>query len=245
MNNHYPHLSKAPISEALLDLRVELPADIPLSTIAAFAESVRGEFPQERTLEEHRFQIHPVVGGGDTQPVVSSAFGKIFWTHERDRAVQARLNGFAFNWIKSYENWEALRKQAQPIWASYVRVMRPSRVIRCALRYINRINVEPAVDLANYFRTLPLMSKELPQTLQSFFLRTVVPFGDNHKAILTQATQEDDRRTIIFDIDAHTENELSLDPNSEQVWVELEALREIKNKAFFGSLTRETWEAYR
>jgi len=109
--------------------------------------------------------------------------------------------------VQSYESWDVLREQGHRLWGKYVAVAAPSRVIRCALRYINRLEVQVSVDLGESFLTRPEIGADLPQLMDEYFMRVVVPFPSGRKAVVTQASEPvtDDAastRGLILDIDA-------------------------------------------
>lgn len=240
----YPHLARAPITEAVLDVRAQLPQETSVDTILdAFAGAVRGTHPDARSIE--RLTVVGL-GGAASPSSQSQMIGKIFWSENKTRAVQARLDGFTVNHVGSYDTWETLRDQARSLWGHYVIHARPTKVVRCALRYINRIAVPANADMQSFLRTVPLVSDGLPQSLEQVLMRLVIPFGDGRKAIITM-TGDDTRPhngepTLILDIDTFSEK--NFDPSSNEFWEEFEQLRDIKNKCFFESLSPATWEAY-
>lgn len=244
MSSPYPHLSRAPITEALLDIRAELPPDSTLQALESFSSRLGGAFPDVRPIQH--LEAHLAMDGGLTSrsPL---ALGNIHWNADRSRAVQARLDGFTVNHVKSYASWEDMRDQARSLWEHYREVARPIKVVRCALRYLNRLQISAGVELGLQLRTRPEISPGLPQALDEYFMRVGVPFEGGRKAVITEATDRaadaSESLDLILDIEAFAVREL--DPGSEDLWSELERLREIKNECFFSSLEKGVWEAYR
>jgi uncharacterized protein (TIGR04255 family) len=76
------------------------------------------------------------------------------------------LDGFAMSRLAPYENWNAVRDEARRLWDIYRSIAKPSKLIRLAVRYINRIDMPlPLGDFKDYLRTVPDVSPDLPQGL--------------------------------------------------------------------------------
>jgi len=242
MSSSYPHLRNAPITEALLDIRVVLPAAVTLATLDDFSARVSADFPEVRSMVQDKLEVQ--LGGRSSSS--STTIGNIYWTVDKSRAVQARLDGFTVNHVGSYAGWEDIRAHARDMWGHYRDVMRPQKIVRCSLRYINKLLLPADQELAGWLRTRPELSPDLPQALEEYFMRLVVPFGDGRKAVITEATDAPrdapGEQKLILDIDVSATKEL--DPGSERMWEELDGLREIKNSCFFSSLEQPVWEAY-
>lgn len=252
MNSDFPHLDKAPIREAVLDIKVEphreLTSEALEALFGAFADKVKDEFPEARPIRslQAEFDVRgeaPCVRSNPTQTL-----GTICWNESKSRAVQGRLDGFTVNHVQGYESWPVLREQAQRLWSEYVTVLGPQKVTRCALRYINRIEFEGEADLSAGLLTRPEIGADLPQIVDDFFMRVVVPFPDGRKASLTQASEASmeagvSRRGLILDIDAFSMRGFNSDDDA--MWQEFDELRTIKNRCFFKSLSQATWEAFR
>src|SRR2546427_401238 len=106
------HLTKAPITEALIDIRVKLPADKQdLKLIKTFAQEVQkqfpGQFPDEKELRDIQMMFE--VGPPPRQKTESSHVGYRYDSKDGKRVIQTKLGGFTFSWLKPYENWEVLR----------------------------------------------------------------------------------------------------------------------------------------
>jgi hypothetical protein len=95
--------------EALIDMRVELPSEITLETIASFYDKIKIEFPdkQNRMSWKSDFQLRP-----GTVPEVSAPSGGpdglLFHPADKSKIVQARLDGFTFNKLRPYQKIEVL-----------------------------------------------------------------------------------------------------------------------------------------
>lgn len=245
----WPNLKKAPITEALIDLRVRLPEGSTLETLGAFRDAVKESYPncRERRKWHTRFTLHK-----EEPPTVETESegpdGYILTSADGTQVVQARLDGFTFSRLKPYKDWEHLRENTRALWKTYCDVASPLMITRIAVRYINRIELPlPFEDFREWILTQPELAPGLPQRLAGFFFRVSLPFEElRGVAQVTQAIEPgayEKSVPLIFDIDAFSQVELA--PDSVETWERFEGLREIKNNVFFKSLTERTLEMYR
>ena len=109
-----PHLPNAPITEAVLDIQVQLPASIRLGQLEAMHRDrdIRDRYPNRRTRK--RVEVNVKLEG--EVPIATPApteDGYLFLSRDGKRMVQARLDGFSFNQLKPYGTWETLRDEAK------------------------------------------------------------------------------------------------------------------------------------
>lgn len=244
----WPRFPNAPINEALLDIRAKLPAATDLARLARFQEGIRDRYPnrRERSTWQAGLQLSPT-GDVKVEPSTGGTDGYLFTTSDGRRVVQARLDGFTFNWLKPYDRWQTFRKEAKELWMLYVETAAPEKVSRIALRYINQLNIPlPMKDFKDYIRTIPEIAPSLPQGLQNFLMRLEIPDPDSGSlAIVTQtmAPPKGDTLSLIFDIDVIREQ--AFDPGSPDLWAAFDQLREFKNRIFFFSITERAQELFK
>ncbi|MBI3355839.1 MAG: TIGR04255 family protein [Nitrospirae bacterium] len=247
--SEYPVFPKAPIAEALLDIRVDLPEETDLATLETLHDILKNRFPEktQRVLFTAGFQAT----AGEPPTVVppsSQPYGFFFRSPHDNKIVQARLDGFTFNKLRPYSNWDDFRSEARDLWNLYVERTHPIRITRIALRYINRIDIPlPIRALREYLLTVPEVAPNLPQDLDSSFLRLTMRKPDiEATAIITQALEaapEGRHVPLIFDIDVF--NSTHFANNKDDIWDEFEKLRVFKNDIFFRSLTPRTKEMFK
>lgn len=240
------HLNNAPIVEALIDVRAELPAGSRFENLDAFYGHVQDTYSirEVRTPWAARVQFSndaPTVHTERTGPD-----GLILRTADRRRAVQARLDGFSASRLKPYENWAALRAEAERLWLVYRGVVAPTRVTRVTVRYINRIELPlPVGDLEDFFITRPEIPASVSRTVAGFLMRVVIPSDEfGVVGIVTQASEPatNESVSVLFDIEVFKEH--GIDPLSADIWTEIDRLRDFKNRIFFDSVTERALERY-
>jgi len=239
---------KAPITEALIDIRVKLPGNISLTDLEKLHDHIKDEYPAKktRTMWEGTFELRD-----EKDPLQKAQFqvdGYAFTSPDGRQVVQYRLDGFTFSRLRPYNRWEEVFAEAQRLWGIYMRGTKPLLVTRLALRYINSIEIpSKTLDYDDYLTAGPRIPPELPQSLVHFFTRLAIPFPDREAiAIITQtplSTQDPINTVIILDIDVSKETSLS--PEDRTISDILYILRDIKNEIFFSSVTEKTKELFR
>jgi uncharacterized protein (TIGR04255 family) len=236
---------KAPITEALIDIRVELPASVSLQRLEDLHNSVEAKYPRKkgRVQVQGQFSVGNQLGASATQ----TQTGFLFETEDGKQIIQARVDGFTFSRLKPYGNWADLRDEARRLWQIYREAVNPVSIVRVAVRYINQIDIpSQSVDYKHYFRTTPEVSPVLPQALSSFFMQLQFPQIDFGGAlILTQAALpavNPQVASVILDLDVFKEQTKLV--SDDDVWELLETLRNRKNEFFEGCITDRTRELF-
>lgn len=226
----------APITEALIDIRVELLPTSKLPILEGLHGLVSGQYPdkQQRLYVQGEFSF----GAASSQ---AHPIGFTFRTKDGKQIFQARLDGFTFSRLRPYGNWAELRDQAKELWHLYRTAIGAPKIVRVAVRYINQINIinQDRIDYKDYFLTSPEVSPTLPQELAGFFMQLRIPqpeFGG--MLILTQSAgvpASPEQHAVILDIDMIKEDpQFSSD---DEVWCMLDKLRSKKNEFFEGCIT--------
>ena len=235
----------APITEALIDIRTIVSPDSNLNIFNEFFERVKDRYPRKeqratwkadfKFAENTQLEFTPPVGGPDG-----------FLLHsvpDTNKIVQVRRDGFTFNKLKPYSSWNEFSAEAQELWELYYEIIKPSKIVRLAVRYINRIEIpNTCINLRDYFLTVPEISKSLNRDFSKFFLRLEMPdLKNDAMAILIETIAPiksgDVLKVIpiVFDIDVF--KKVNFDKNDPKIWGIMELLRSIKNDIFENSLT--------
>ena len=234
----------APIKEALIDIRVELPASVTLQLVESIHDRVKDKYPgkKKRIHVEGPFSAGDEVGAATKQTLIGFSFS----SEDGKQVFQARLDGFTFSRLRPYGNWPDLRDEARRLWDIYRGAVNPEKVTRVAVRYINQVDIPlRAIDYKDYFRTTPEVSPDLPQGLSGFFMQLQFPQADfGGMLILTQTAVTPpgpDTNSVILDLDVFKAEDMIWD---EEVWGLLETLRNRKNEFFEGCITDKARELF-
>lgn len=242
-------LKNPPITEALIDIRANLPSGIDLPVLATFHTEIKDRFPEkkERIIFEGGFQIN-AEGMTESLPSSQRITGYFFQSSDGGKIVQARLDGFTFNKLKPYEDWKMFQNEAKELWKYYLEVAKPTNITRIALRYINRIEIPlPCKDFKDYILTLPDVAPGVPQGLDHFLMRLSIPDPKTSSAaIITETTGQIDEsgKSIPFIFDVDVFRQTILEPTSGEIWEVMDTLHELKNSIFFNSITDKTKELF-
>ncbi len=244
----YSLLKNAPITEALIDIRIKIKEDFDVELLSSLHDAIPGQYPEKKT--RHKWEAHGELKKGEA-PISSgteTVDGFIFSSTDKKQIFQARIDGFTFNRLKPYDRWETFRDEAFRLWQLYRDLVSPE-IVRVALRFINKIDIplfpQPLRDFNEYLTAAPIVPEALPQGVSSFLTRVVIHDPETDAAaIITQAFEQivDPKfLPIILDIDVFRQKELI---GEEEVWHMLEKLRHFKNKVFFASITEKAKELF-
>jgi uncharacterized protein (TIGR04255 family) len=238
------HFDRAPLTEALIDLRVKLPNSVTLETLAKASAGREAQYPtrRNRLYVAGQLSIDP-----DSPPATGNRthIGYDFASRDERYVVQIRLDGFTLSRLEPYENWASFRDEARRWWDIYRSIAQPEMITRAAVRYINRLDIPlPINDLKDFLRTSPEVSPALPQELSGYFMQLHIPQTDiNAMLILNEAlvdppSQNPNVVSVLLDIDLFRDSDV---PNDEKaLWEYFEHLHIRKNEIFLACITKQT-----
>jgi len=245
----YPNLRKAPIVEGLIHMQLKPRQGMSVADLRAFGERIKEHYSIVGELRDVRAQLVLNQTEGTSQSVAAALVGYRMERKSPHFVVHARTNELLVSRLRPYDKWEELIAETKLLWKQYCDVCLPELVTRLATRFINQIELPlEGLDLDEYLSAPAVIPKTLSQTFEQFLTRVVVPDEETgvHIAI-SQASgavnPETQTLAILMDIDVYKEVELAL--ASDQLWELLGKMRDIKNRAFFGSLTEKAIDLFR
>lgn len=243
MTNRWPHLSKAPIVEGLIDIRVERSIALTLDVLKATCDELAADFPAREELRTFTGQFSFSQEGGPCFSASAPApVGLILRSADQKWVAQFRMDGFTLSRLKPYTSWDELKARATELWGTYAAMGRPTRIVRLACRFINRIPMPPGKSFEKTFMTTFSIPASLPQAVAGYLLRVVIPFEKEQcLAIVTESLQENSH-DCIFDLDAFSETPDGI--SEADAWIKLDQLRGVKNRLFFEGLTPEALKEF-
>ena len=234
--------NNAPIREAIFDIRVEGLKNSNLEQLENLFEVFKEIYPIKQKKINLAGKIEIVEDSVKT-PFSSQLNGFVFKTQDEGRQVQVRLDGFTFNWVNNYSEWNEFSAEAFRLWSIYRNEFSNLKISRIALRYINRIKIPlPISEFQDYIVNMPPIPASLPQSYSNFFMRIEVPCDKGETSIVLSETIENPTKEylpFILDIDVYKLGDLSsLDNN--QLQSKFEELRNLKNITFENCITDKT-----
>jgi uncharacterized protein (TIGR04255 family) len=236
VHQHYRH---APITEALIDIQVTLPDANNIEILKTLRGDQESSYPEVQQQYIGKLEIQPGLKFDSVSE--HQQLGFTFVSTEKQKLIQARLNGFTFNWLAPYSTWEEFRDEARFWWDRYRQAVQPISINRLAVRYINRMKIPyVAAELSSYISTYPSVSDALPEnSLNGYFMRLSLPQPDMQATLVLsqvlEAVESGQGVAVILDIDLFKDQDL---PNEEAaIWDYFELLRARKNLVFESSIT--------
>ncbi len=235
-------LRQAPITEAIIDFRVELAENFDprrfLSLKPALSEGYSdvGEMTRfEGGLQFEAERVSPFAREKGLR-------GYMFRSADRLNVAQFRRDGFTFSRLSPYTSWEQVFPEAFRLWQLYVRDASPELVSRVAVRYINRLRLPlPIPDFSQYLTAPPSVPPELRHPITAFLSRVLL--HETQSGLDASVTQAFERGVdpayiaVLLDIDSFNVEPRKTD--DENIRATFEALRNLKNSIFFSSITEE------
>jgi len=243
----YEVFPNAPITEAVLDIKVQLQEPVALNDMREFHTAIKARFPDESEKRIFHANLRMEKDSTFTQGQ-NQAVGYLFRSQQDRKAVQYSFDGFAFNKFNPYEKWSTFKSEAKELWETYLTKIEPKKIVRIALRYINRIEVPLTMkDFSDYILTGPEIAPKIAQKISNFLTR--IELLNNEIPATAVITQTMDKPTksqklpLILDIDVFSQVEYG--KNMNKIWDDFEKIRIFKNEIFFNSITDKTKELLR
>lgn len=246
----YPHLSKAPIVEAVIDFRGKLPSDFKLDAFQPLRTQLAQDYPgfEEQQIVQQTIK-HEAGSAAEVSTRFSGLHGYRLLSRDGKNVVQLRRDGFTFSRLSPYTRWDEVFAEAWRLWSLYVDAAKPVEVSRIAVRYINRMLFPlPFSNPEEYLKAPPMTAEGWPTEMRAFLSRVVMyePKSDVSvnviQALEPQVPGQSDV-AIIFDIDAY--EDLSLPRDDVTIAERFGKLRDMKNRVFFKGLTTKAIDLFR
>jgi uncharacterized protein (TIGR04255 family) len=232
------HYSRAPITEAIIELRAKLPEGITAADLEKCGADQTGAYPTKKKLNLSVGQLE--LGERLSTSASTRHMGFLFASADNKQVFQARVDGLAVSRLAPYDRWEPFRDEARRLWNVYRKVAKPAKVERMAVRYINRLDLPlPVPEMKDYFRTVPEVSPDLPQSLAGFFMQLNIPQPDIRGTLLLNQMVTDPPGpgvvSVVLDIDVFRDADLPAD--EEGLWRFCEELHRREGQIFEACIT--------
>jgi uncharacterized protein (TIGR04255 family) len=249
MSEAFPHLSKAPIIEAVIDFRAALAPTFNVEKLQEAHPTIRQDYPQMKTQRSWMGQMMQAAGKPPKQAIRDLGItGYEFSSADGKYVAQFRRDGFSFSRLAPYTSWEDVFSRAATLWKAFCEFAQPIEVTRIAVRTINRILLPlPVTDLSKYLTAPPSVAPGTPNELLDFLTQVfVIDRATNIVSNIIQTVEQGPRETyvpIILDTDVYLERPFQ--PADAALLKQFDALRHMKNLIFFRSLVPEIIETFK
>lgn len=245
-DENFPCLSNASVAEAVLEFRARALVDWEEERLDADLRERLPEYPQRQLM---RLQEGALEFGASPEARINESGSFIVATSgDGRRIVQFRRDRFVFSRLAPYEDWDAFQAEGLRLWRIYRDLAAPDEIKRMGVRFINQFPMQAGADFDDFLHAAPKTPKTLEQLPMSGFLHreTLVvpgyPYGINIiRTVQPSPGEEAGTAQLILDIDVFTTNPVPLDEEPIKGW--LREMRWLKNKAFFGSVSKKVIES--
>ena len=228
------HLPKAPIVEAVFDVRVEGADPFDASRYEPIAKAEEDRYPDQGP----QFEVEVVAGfappGTGTVRQQSRQIGLLLRSADGRQLVQVSERGLTLNRLAPYTSWEDLRPEVLRLWRLHQNCFPAGRCTRVAIRTINRIELDDVAGLGEVITVPPTMPAELGLRSESFLMRhEMLDEPSGLRVVVHQASTPPSPtggRAILLDIDVFREAPF-LDA-ADAVSAPFEAVHHLKNQVF-------------
>jgi uncharacterized protein (TIGR04255 family) len=235
--------NNAPVKEAIFDIRINKLEKSNLKKLEAIFDDISDKYPNKRKKVTFKNTVEIKNNIPTNNETNSEDIGYIFSSQDNKRQVQIRLDGFTFNMLSPYSDWDEFSTEAFRLWSLYSKALNPSSISRIALRYINKIEIPlPMERFQDYIINIPPIPSNLPQSFHHFFMQLEVPCDKSGTNIVITETIEQQKNDkilpFILDIDVYKADLVDLELSSLEK--EFLKLRNIKNETFESCITERT-----
>ena len=243
------YLARAPIVEAVIDVRVRTAPDLRVEVFEDLGE-LAADYPKRDELTQFEMGFTKLPGKPPDAHQVDR--GKIGFRHVSEDGkfiAQLRKDGFTFSRLAPYTRWEEIFAEASRLYRHYLQTAAAEEVHRIAVRYINRLPLPEGDvnDFSPFLTAPPPFPHEVPAVMTGFLTQVQVQEPDSLiQATVTQTIQRGEVTPgfvpVILDLDVFEVGAFPLEPD--RLLSRFEALRMAKNRLFFSSITERTAELF-
>lgn len=125
--------AKAPITEAVIELRTEGP--VPLEQLRKAEARIRKRYGKSEKLTEFKVTV------GDPPQHSLSPAGFKLTSADGSFIVQTRTSALSLSSLAPYPGWSAFTRELEEIWAIWTKAVGRRRLSRIGTRFLNRLDV--------------------------------------------------------------------------------------------------------
>lgn len=240
LKEKFQHLSKAPIVEAALEVRVILSMKWDEISLQNELKQRLPDYPSIEPRQEKKIQLQLPSTEKQFNATVEDNGCVGFTCQSNDKLNIVRFNkdAYLFSHLKPYENWGCFSKEALRLWGIYCDLLKPAEIERIGLRFVNQILIEQdTIEFANYYKYPPKSLKGLDWPLVDYFHHDVIRVPETPYVVnlIKTSKKNSDKTSLILDIDVFRQEKIVY-YNELRINECLEEMRWVKNKVFYSSV---------
>ena len=250
----FENFPKAPIVEAVIDLRARATAEFGESSVRSYLEPKLTGYTYLDSRREFRHEVQLEAEGGKppSQKLRDLGWkGLRFRSGDEKHIAQFNRDGFVFSRMEPYKEWPQLLSEGLKLWTIFKNLAHPVEIHRIGLRFINRLLLpQDELRFEDYLQPAPAPPMGMDLPFQSFMHHDTLAVPGHPYAMTVIRTIQDTPHSggpgvaLILDIDVFTIQGFELLDEARLVH-RLNEMRWLKNKVFFGSITEKARELFR
>lgn len=251
LDEKFENLPHAPIVEAVIEIRARASEALEETSLRTSIEPKLAGYVFLDSLREYQGEVKFESGKLSSQQVQDIGWkGVRFRSTAEKHIAQFNRDGFVFSRLEPYLTWEELESEGTRLWNIYKDLAQPVDTQRLGLRFINRIKLPPGELLfEDYIQPAPTSPHGLELPFHGFMHKDTLgvpghPYAINVIRTIQQLNGNmSGGVALILDIDVFTTQAFDLD--NAVLARRLLEMRWLKNKAFFGSITKKSLKIFR
>lgn len=250
----FEHFPKAPIVEAVIDVRARATAEFEESAVRLHLEaSLNGySFLDSRREFRHEMRLEAEGGKPPSQKLRDLGWkGLRFRSADEKHIAQFNRDGLVFSRLQPYIDWQQLSSEGLNTWKIFKELAQPAEIYRIGLRFINRVLLpQDELRFEDYMQPAPVPPMGMDLPFQGFMHHDTLAVPGHPYAMTVIRTIQVPPHSggpgvaLILDIDVFTIQEFALLDDAMLVH-RLKEMRWLKDKVFFGSITEKAKGLFR
>ena len=244
LNESFPHLSRAPIVEAVIHWQTAIGKVLEKSQLN---DELTKRFPNY-DCQQQQVSLAEFKGSPDGVEMSTRAKWDGFRLNGKADAehnvVQLKQNGVIFSRVKHYDRWETLEAEALRFWEAFVSLAEPPIIERLGVRFINQVSLGKT-NGPNVLKRIPPLPEGMGLSRDSFFHQdTLRVSGSPYQINWIRTVQQtlENERVLIVDIDVSM---TQVEPaGRDALKKHLAEMRFLKNKLFFSCVTESALKQF-
>lgn len=246
-NEKFSHLTKAPIVEAVIDIRIAPKGEFDEDKVLSFLKARLPDYSDQKKTSLKSLKI--VVGKKSQAPIIEDLgyVGIKVKSKKEPYIAQFNKEAFVLSRLFPYNKWDLFMKEALRLWQLYCELFNPEETQRIGVRFINKIDAkETLVELKDYYENAPDSIKNTTWPILNFIHKdTYQPLVSYIVSVIRTVKQGSVKSGagLILDIDVIMNKKF---PNSlGTIEKHLNVMKWLKNKTFFSSIKPSIIERYK
>jgi uncharacterized protein (TIGR04255 family) len=224
----YPHLRQTPIKETIFSVSYEEIVDATCFEKFLRLELVRNKFKDIKPSIDQQFKIKD-------QGVEISSNENGFHLKNENEVIQIRKGSFSLHYLNGYIKFSEILNELIKYWLEFDKVTNDDLTITdFSVRYINVIETDNENQPSHLVQLYPKQAGE--REIINFQNSIQFTFKESPNYIVNAVSTKLNNKGVLLDITVNGKNNAGKNQKSELKNL-FQPLHEIKNKAFFDSIT--------